>query len=178
MLCIFFCAVRCCLSFREGRLSHLLRQFASQHITLPLLLPLNGVISTSGETGRTVKFLLPPPMAPSWADVVGKGVHQPPPTPGSPSSTPFSRILAVYRACVAEGLWVQVQLESREGEEEISLCCRSSPTAAPSSRIAPTYRRRVRKRPDNERRREKRNTEKRREHKGRADNTREEKNIE
>jgi hypothetical protein len=88
-------------------------------------------------------------MAPSWADVAGKGVRQPHTTPGSPSFNPVARILAVYRACVAEGLWVRVQLESREGEEEISLCCRSSPTAAL------TTPRRARKRPANERRREK-----------------------
>jgi hypothetical protein len=60
-------------------------------------------------------------MAPSWADVAGKGVGQPHPTPGSPFFNPVARILAVYRACAAEGLWVQVQLESREREEEISL---------------------------------------------------------
>jgi hypothetical protein len=46
---------------------------------------------------------------------------------------------------------VRVQLESREGEEEISFCCRN-PTAAPSSGNVPTTRR---KRPGNERRREK-----------------------
>ncbi len=44
-----------------------------------------------------------------------------------------------------------MQLESREGEEEISFCCRN-PTAAPSSSNVPTTRR---KRPGNERRREK-----------------------
>jgi hypothetical protein len=89
-------------------------------------------------------------MAPSWTDVVGKGVR-PHPTPGSPSSTPLDRILAVYRACAAKGLWVRVQLESREGEEEISFCCRN-PTAAPSSGSVPNIRQ---KRPGNERRREK-----------------------
>ena len=74
--------------------------------------PLNGVTSRRGHREDGQIPSLPPTMAPSWADVAGKGVRQPHPTLGSPSFNPLASILAVYRACAAEGLWVRVQLES------------------------------------------------------------------
>jgi len=94
-------------------------------------------------------------MAPSWADVAGMGVHQPRLTPGSPTSTQLAHTLAMYRACAAEGLWVRVQLETREGEEEITICCRNCPTAANFSWGGPTTHQRGRKRHVNKKRREK-----------------------
>ena len=107
----------------------------------------------------------PPTMAPSWAEVVGKGGVQPPvgSTNSSPpdrhcSSHPFATLLNLYRGCVQERRWALLTLETCDGEEQFNFCCSSkqatAAATAPSSAAA-TSRRRRRKRPPNEKRRQK-----------------------
>ncbi len=69
------------ISQSEGRISHLLWQLASQNLPFPLIISSMGWFQR-GDKGRMVKFLPSPTMAPSWADVAGKGIRQPHPTPG------------------------------------------------------------------------------------------------
>jgi hypothetical protein len=107
-------------------------------------------------------------MAPSWAEVVGRGGVQPPvgstncsPPPASDrhcSSHLFASLLNLYRGCVQERRWALLTLEMCDGEEQFNFCCGSkqatAAATAPSSAAA-TSRRRRRKRPPNEKRREK-----------------------
>jgi hypothetical protein len=106
-------------------------------------------------------------MAPSWAEVVGRGGvlppagrtnSSPPPAGHCPSPT-LVHLLKLYRGCKMEGRWARLTLETFEGEEELSFCCRSSSTSAAAT-VSPSNvtgtRRRGRKRPPNEKRRRRR----------------------
>jgi len=105
-------------------------------------------------------------MAPSWAEVVGRGgilppagrTNSSPPPAGHCHSPTLVHLLKLYRGCKMEGRWARLTLETFEGEEELSFCCRSSSTSAAAT-VSPSNvtgtRRRGRKRPPNEKRREK-----------------------
>ena len=103
-------------------------------------------------------------MAPSWAEVVGRGGVLPPagtsnsslpPAGHSPSPT-FALLLNLYRKCKRERRWARLTLETLEGEEELHFCCRGiSSSAAATESSAPATRRQGRKRPPKERSREK-----------------------
>jgi len=89
----------------------------------------------------------------------GQTEGSPPYSPASHCpSQPFTHLLNLYRGCVAERRWARFTLETLDGEEELSFCCRSIPasaSAAATSPMAPTARRHCRKRKPNEKRREK-----------------------
>ncbi len=106
-----------------------------------------------------------PTMAPSWAEVAGRGGVQPPvrstnssPPPASDRQRlyhPFDTLLKLYWGCVQERRWARLILETCDGDEKFNFCCSGSQAGTASSTVSSSARRHARKRQTNEKRREK-----------------------
>jgi hypothetical protein len=104
-----------------------------------------------------------PTMAPSWAEVAGRGGVQPPvgsnhtnsSPPSAPArqrpSHPFDTLLKLYEGCVQERRWARLTLETCDGDEQFNFCCSGSQAGTAPSTVSSS----ARKRRANKKRREK-----------------------